>query len=273
MVFLLVCDGFRSKWRTGVAQHAQTRNHRNCLGPEILWCINNCKKKKGTLCECMAKPCMRVIFWKNYCKVTNFRPVPIFVLLTWNWFVRTNFRTFEVLKNKITLKFEGLKTKVIFHTILNFALFSKVRKYEIKYRTKICDFTVTQMQVQEDILTCRRPSVKDGFYLCVNEGKEMQHKAGPATGPQNCSAKRELQENFIFITFRWGKIIETIHIIFWSQFLIFACAQNRLKLPGENLLSSLAGTFQMQWVLDLNMNCSSSIAHGCSNELLECKLK
>ena len=26
-----------------------------------------------------------------YCKATQFRPVPIFVLLTWNWFVRTNF--------------------------------------------------------------------------------------------------------------------------------------------------------------------------------------
>ena len=25
----------------------------------------------------------------RYCKVTNFRPVPIFVLLTWNWFIRT----------------------------------------------------------------------------------------------------------------------------------------------------------------------------------------
>ena len=37
----------------------------------------------------------------KYCKVTNFRPVPIFVLLTWNWFVRTNFRTFEGLKRKL----------------------------------------------------------------------------------------------------------------------------------------------------------------------------
>ena len=33
-------------------------------------------------------------------KVTNFHTVPIFVLLTWNWFVRTNFRTFEGLKTK-----------------------------------------------------------------------------------------------------------------------------------------------------------------------------
>ena len=32
---------------------------------------------------------------QTYCKVANFRLVPIFVLLPWNWFVRTNFRTFE----------------------------------------------------------------------------------------------------------------------------------------------------------------------------------
>ena len=45
-------------------------------------------------------------------------------------------------QNKITLKFDGLETKINFHLVLIFALFSKVRKYEIKYRTKICDFTV-----------------------------------------------------------------------------------------------------------------------------------
>ena len=33
--------------------------------------------------------------------------------------------------------------KINFHPVLNFTLLSKVRKYEIKYRTKICDFTVT----------------------------------------------------------------------------------------------------------------------------------
>ena len=37
---------------------------------------------------------------RRYCKVTNFRPEPIFVLLTWNWFVRTIFRTFEGLNTK-----------------------------------------------------------------------------------------------------------------------------------------------------------------------------
>ena len=40
------------------------------------------------------------IIRRLYCKVTNFRPVPIFVPLTWNWFVRTNFRTFEGHKRK-----------------------------------------------------------------------------------------------------------------------------------------------------------------------------
>ena len=42
----------------------------------------------------------------------------------------------------MALKFEGLKTKRHFHTILNFALFSKVQKNENKYRMKICYFTV-----------------------------------------------------------------------------------------------------------------------------------
>ena len=42
----------------------------------------------------------------------------------------------------MTLKFEGLKAKWNFRTVLNLALFSKVWKYERKYRTKICDFTV-----------------------------------------------------------------------------------------------------------------------------------
>ena len=45
----------------------------------------------------------------------------------------------------MTLKFEGLKAKRNFHTDLNLVLFSKVRKYEIKYRTKICDFTVSEI--------------------------------------------------------------------------------------------------------------------------------
>ena len=33
--------------------------------------------------------------------------------------------------------------KIIFHPVLNFTLLSKIRKYDIKYRTKICDFTVS----------------------------------------------------------------------------------------------------------------------------------
>ena len=35
-------------------------------------------------------------------------------------------------QNKITLKFDDLKTKINFRPVLSFALFSKVRKYEIK---------------------------------------------------------------------------------------------------------------------------------------------
>ena len=40
------------------------------------------------------------------------------------------------------LKTEDLKAKTNFHTVLNLELFSKVRKYENKYHTKICDLTV-----------------------------------------------------------------------------------------------------------------------------------
>ena len=41
----------------------------------------------------------------------------------------------------MTLKFEGLKAERNFHAEINLVLSSKVRKYENKYRTKICDFT------------------------------------------------------------------------------------------------------------------------------------
>ena len=68
----------------------------------------------------------------GFCKVTNFRPAPIFVLLTWNWFIWTNFRTFEELKTKWR-KFEGPNTKRNFHNGIKFStFFSKVRKYKIK---------------------------------------------------------------------------------------------------------------------------------------------
>ena len=42
----------------------------------------------------------------------------------------------------MTLKIEGLEGRRNFHTVLNVAHFSKARKYENKYRAKICDFTV-----------------------------------------------------------------------------------------------------------------------------------
>ena len=57
--------------------------------------------------------------WKfsieSYCKVTNFRPVPIFVLLIWNWFVRINFRTFQGLKtnNYIEIRWPQDKNKFL----------------------------------------------------------------------------------------------------------------------------------------------------------------
>ena len=45
----------------------------------------------------------------------------------------------------MTLKFNGFKAKINFHTILNFVLFQKYEMYENKYRTKICDFTVLEV--------------------------------------------------------------------------------------------------------------------------------
>ena len=45
---------------------------------------------------------------------------------------------------QMTVKFDGVKAKRIFHAVLNLVLFSKVRKYENKYRTKICNFTVPE---------------------------------------------------------------------------------------------------------------------------------
>ena len=66
-----------------------------------------------------------------YCQVTNFRPVPIFMLLTWNWFVRTNFCTFEDLKTKRTLKIDGFKAERNFHTVLIKLLFQKYESTNI----------------------------------------------------------------------------------------------------------------------------------------------
>ena len=50
----------------------------------------------------------------NYCKIRNFRPIPVFVLLTWNWFVRTNFRTFEGVKARLHSNSRASNQKEIF---------------------------------------------------------------------------------------------------------------------------------------------------------------
>ena len=42
----------------------------------------------------------------------------------------------------MALKSEGLEGRRNFHMVINLVLFSKLRTYEIKYRAKICDFTV-----------------------------------------------------------------------------------------------------------------------------------
>ena len=89
----------------------------------------------------MVNPAVSLNATAQLLKVKNFRPVPIFVLSTWNWFVQTNFRTFMVLKNK-SLWNSVSQSKKIFSYSIKFSTFSKVRKYENKYRAKICDFTV-----------------------------------------------------------------------------------------------------------------------------------
>ena len=61
----------------------------------------------------------------QYCKVTNFRPVPIFVHLTLNWYELIFFVLSRASKQNY-VKFDGLETKIKFHPVLKFALFSKV---------------------------------------------------------------------------------------------------------------------------------------------------
>ena len=114
----------RGKW-VRIASHGQifqTRYDIELQRPN--WCVR----------DKVLSHWLRIFRTKIYCKVTNFRPVPIFVLLTCNWFVRTNFRTFD-----------GLKTKINFHPVLNFALFQKcentklstVRKFvTLQYRER-----------------------------------------------------------------------------------------------------------------------------------------
>ena len=60
-------------------------------------------------------------------KVTNFRPVLIFVLLTWNWFVRTNFRTFKGLKTTWWRRNRGPQSKRKFSYV--YVNISTVRKF------------------------------------------------------------------------------------------------------------------------------------------------
>ena len=68
-----------------------------------------------------------LIYWKVTC--TKFRPVPIFVLLTWNWFIRTNFRTFEGLKTKLRCNWKASKQKKNSYGItVNLVLSSKERQ-------------------------------------------------------------------------------------------------------------------------------------------------
>ena len=79
----------------------------NCLLILYFLCLLNQKKL-----DQMLKPAEELHV--SYCKVINFRTVPVFVLLTWNWFVRTIFHTFEGLKTKLHWNSTASRQKQIF---------------------------------------------------------------------------------------------------------------------------------------------------------------
>ena len=61
------------------------------------------------------------------------------------WSLKAGFTVIFVLSRASKqnyIEIQWPQDKINFHPVLNFARFSNVRKYEIKYRTKICDFTV-----------------------------------------------------------------------------------------------------------------------------------
>ena len=63
------------------------------------------------------------------------------------------------------------RQKINFRPVLNFALFSKVRKYEIKYRTKICDLTYLKAAcswISVRLWVCRL-NVCAGHVSCTEE--------------------------------------------------------------------------------------------------------
>ena len=61
----------------------------------------------------------------KYCKVTNFRTVPIFVLSTSNWFVRTIFVLSRVCEEN-DVEIQWLQSKKKFSYDIKFRTFSKV---------------------------------------------------------------------------------------------------------------------------------------------------
>ena len=117
-----------------------------CFPTEAFFCVLGCmfvnldaswKLKTLSLCK---------ILMPNFKKL-GFRPHKIDIFpgggpLDPQVFCWTQVTTALGKSLKMTLKFKVLKAKINFHVVLNLVLFSKVRKYENKYWTKICDFTV-----------------------------------------------------------------------------------------------------------------------------------
>ena len=74
----------REKWP--IFQSTLFRSFYKLTSLEISsWLEQSSKQRNCLLVKCK----LMLLLFVEYCRVTNFRPVPIFVLLTWNWFVRT----------------------------------------------------------------------------------------------------------------------------------------------------------------------------------------
>ena len=110
----------------------------------------------------------------------------------WLETVRANkFLYFWGPQNRITSKFKGLKANRTFHTVLNFVLFSKVRKYENKYRTKICDFAVLSGRIHSTLIY----SVSWWFFF-LKEKERSETKKGMKRKERRKALWVRQRENF-----------------------------------------------------------------------------
>ena len=116
--------------------------------------------------------------------------------------------------------------KINFRPVLNFALFSKVRKYEIKYRTKICDFTVcgtsqtTEKTTIKNCLTCGFSTartivavVKSPFWSTTWMPSRKTSSPGNALNTRWSRKKRTHVFEFIYREIR-KKLFQLAYLIF-----------------------------------------------------------